>query len=56
MKWTVPSFINEIGQTIIGKDEDKTLVSILCGIAAIIVGFIIINEIIAKITGNAIIG
>ena len=56
MKWTVPSFINEIGQTIIGKDEDKTLVSILCCIAAIIVGFIIINEIIAKITGNAIIG
>tara|TARA_B100000519_G_scaffold181489_1_gene173809 strand:- start:65 stop:937 length:873 start_codon:yes stop_codon:yes gene_type:complete len=56
MKWTVPSFINEIGQTIIGKDEDETLVSNLCGIAAIIVGFIIINEVIAKITGNAIIG
>ena len=56
MKWTVPSFINEIGQTIIGKDEDKNWYLFYVGIAAIIVGFIIINEIIAKITGNAIIG
>ncbi|GIS53496.1 hypothetical protein Ct9H90mP29_05380 [bacterium] len=56
MKWSVPSFINEIGPKYHWKDEDKTLVSILCGIAGIIVGFIIINEIIAKITGKAIIG
>ena len=56
MNWSVPSFINEIGQTIIGKEKDASLVSVLCATAAIVVGFIILNEIIAKVTGNAIIG
>ena len=55
-QWGVNEFINEINQKILGEREDAILVKTLCAVSAIGVFFILINEFVAPITGNAIIG
>ena len=55
-QWGVNEFINEINQKVLGEKEDAVLVKTLCAVSAIVVFFILINEFVATITGNAIIG
>ena len=55
-QWGVNEFINEINQKVLGEKEDVILVKTLCAVSAIVVFFILINEFVATITGNAIIG
>mgnify|MGYP000850637747 CR=1 FL=1 len=56
VKWGVPSFIAEVGTSILDKEKDKTIVTIFLVIAAGVAGFILLNELIETITGSAIIG
>ena len=55
-KWGIPSFLEEFGQQLVGEKEDAIIVRVLFITAALVVGFIILNEIIAKLTGGALIG
>ncbi len=55
-KWGVKEFINEVNQKILGGEKDIILVKILCALSALVVLFILINEFVATVTGNAIIG
>ena len=55
-QWGVNEFIDEINQKVLGEREDAILVKTLCAVSAIVVFFILINEFVATITGNAIIG
>ena len=55
-QWGVNEFIDEINQKILGERKDAILVKTLCAVSAIVVFFILINEFVATITGNAIIG
>jgi len=55
-KWKVEPFIAELGQKLIGVKEDALLFKIFFLISTSLIGFILINEIILVITGNAIIG
>ena len=54
--WGVPNFIDELYMGIPRKKIDSRIVVILLLLSAMVVGFIILNEIIAKITGTAVIG
>jgi len=54
--WGVPNFIDELYMGIPRKKIDSRIVVILLLVSAMVVGFIILNEIIAKITGTAVIG
>ena len=55
-KWGIPSFLEEFSQQLLGEKEDAVIVRVLFITAALVVGFIILNEIIAMLTGSAIIG
>ena len=55
-KWWIPAFLEEFGQQFVGEKEDGIIVSVLFITAALVVGFIILNEIIAILTGSALIG
>ena len=54
--WGVPNFIDELYMGIPRKKIDSRIAVILLLVSAMVVGFIILNEIIAKITGTAVIG
>ena len=54
--WGVPNFIDELYMGIPRIKIDSRIVVILLLVSAMVVGFIILNEIIAKITGTAVIG
>ncbi len=54
--WGVPNFIDELYMGISSKKIDSRIAVILLLVSAMVVGFIILNEIIAKITGTAVIG
>lgn len=55
-KWGVNNFILEINQKILGEDKDTMLIKTLCALSALVVFFILINELVSTITGKAIIG
>ena len=55
-KWGIPAFLEEFGQQFVGEKEDVIIVRVLFITAALVVGFIILNEIIAMLTGSALIG
>jgi NSS family neurotransmitter:Na+ symporter len=55
-EWGVKSFVSELGQKIIGKKEDILIFKIFFLISALLIGFILFNEIILEITGKAILG
>jgi hypothetical protein len=55
-KWGIPAFLEEFGQQFVGRKEDAIIVRILFITAALVVGFIILNEIISMLTGSALIG
>lgn len=54
-KWGVPEFIRDLSKGM-DKDIDGGLVKILFSISAIVVGFILLNEIISLVTGSPIVG
>ena len=54
--WGVPSFIDEFYRGIPGKKLDSRIAAFLLLISSLVIGFIILNEIISKITGTAILG
>ena len=54
--WTVDEFLKEINTGMKSTIISTQLITVLLSIAAFVVGFIILNEIIAKITGTAVIG
>ena len=54
--WGVPNFIDELYMGIPSKKMDSRIAVILLLVSAMVVGFIILNEIIAKITGTAVVG
>ncbi|MEC8899798.1 MAG: sodium-dependent transporter [Candidatus Neomarinimicrobiota bacterium] len=55
-RWGVPAFLDDLHQGMIGKKLDSRIVSVLLIISALVVGFILMNEIIAKLTGITIVG
>ena len=55
-KWGVNNFILEINQKILGEDKDTVLIKTLCALSALVVFFILINELVSTITGKAIVG
>ena len=55
-KWGVNNFILEINQKILGEGKDTMLIKTLCALSALVVFFILINELVSTITGKAIIG
>ena len=55
-EWTVKSFVKELGQKIFSFNKDVLMFKIFFIISAILIGFILINEIILELTGNAILG
>ena len=55
-KWGVNNFILEINQKILGEDKDTMLIKTLCALSALVVFFILINELVSTITGKAIVG
>ena len=55
-KWGVNNFILEINQKILGEDKDTMLIKTLCVLSALVVFFILINELVSTITGKAILG
>ena len=55
-KWGVNNFILEINQKILGESKDTMLIKTLCALSALVVFFILINELVSTITGKAIIG
>ena len=56
VRWGVPSFLSEFGGENLDSERNRLVVTILCFIAAGVAGFILLNELIETITGNAIIG
>ena len=56
LKWGVDDFIGELVTGMKNKNVDPFLVKVLFIISALVVGFIISNEIIEIITGNPIVG
>ena len=56
IKWGVNNFILEINQKILGEDKDTVLIKTLCALSALVVFFILINELVSTITGKAIVG
>ena len=54
-KWGVSEFIRDLSKGM-DKDIDGGLVKILFSISAIVVGFILLNEIISLVTGSPIVG
>ena len=56
LKWGVDDFIRELVTGMENKNIDPFIVKVFFIISALVVGFIISNEIIAIITGNPIIG
>ena len=56
VRWGVPSFLSEFGGENLDSEKNRLVVTILCFIAAGVAGFILLNELIETITGNAIIG
>ena len=55
-KWGVNNFIHEINQKILGEAKDTMLIKTLCALSALVVFFILINELVSTITGKAIVG
>ena len=55
-KWGVKQFLNELVIGMIDQRINSNIVKLLFIISALVVGFIITNEIIAIFTGNPIIG
>ena len=55
-KWGVKNFISQLSVGMEKENINPILVKILFAISAVVVGFIIFNEVFAKLTGNAIIG
>jgi len=55
-KWGVKNFISQLSVGMEKVNINPILVKILFAISAVVVGFIIFNEVFAKLTGNAIIG
>ena len=55
-KWGVNNFILEINQKILGEDKDTMLIKTLCVLSALVVFFILINELVSTITGKGIVG
>jgi len=55
-RWGVPSFLSEFGGENLDSEKNRLIVTIFCFIAAGVAGFILLNELIETITGNAIIG
>ena len=55
-KWGVTNFLKEIGGITSNPRNDKIIIKLFCYTSAIIVGFIILNEIISKVTGAALVG
>ena len=55
-QWGIPNFLDEFQKGARGKKFNSNIVTVLLLISALVVGFIILNEIIAKISGKAIIG
>ena len=56
LKWGVPSFIAEVGISIVDKSRDRIIVTLLLIIASSVAGFFLLNELIEALTGSAIIG
>ena len=56
VRWGVPSFLSEFGGENLDSEKNRLIVTIFCFIAAGVAGFILLNELIETITGNAIIG
>ena len=56
VRWGVPSFLSEFGGDNLDSEKNRLVVTVLCFIAAGVAGFILLNELIETITGNAIIG
>ena len=55
-KWGVNNFILEINQKILGEAKDTMLIKTLCALSALVVFFILINELVSTITGKGIVG
>ena len=56
VRWGVPSFLSEFGGNSMETENNRSIVTVLCVIAAGVAGFILLNELIETITGSAIIG
>ncbi|MBJ13049.1 MAG: sodium-dependent transporter [Candidatus Marinimicrobia bacterium] len=56
IKWGIPDFIRELVTGMENKNIDPLLVKVLFIVSALVVGFIITNEVIEILTGNPIIG
>ena len=56
VRWGVPSFLSEFGGENLDSEKNRLVVTILCFLAAGVAAFILLNELIETITGNAIIG
>ena len=56
VRWGIPNFISEMVVGMKNPKVNATFVRILFLVSATVVGFILINEIIATITGTPIIG
>ena len=55
-RWGVPEFLDDLHRGMIGEKLDSRIVTVLLIISALVVGFILMNEIIAKLTGITIVG
>ena len=55
-EWSVKSFVKELGQTIFSFKKDILIFKLFFILSAILIGFILVNEIILELTGNAILG
>ena len=55
-RWGIPSFVAELVVGMEDQNVNQSIVQILFIVSAAVVGFILLNEIIATITGNPIIG
>ena len=53
-EWSVKSFVKELGQIIFSFKKRYTNHSNYFILSAILIGFILVNEIILELTGNAI--
>jgi|TARA_B110000967_G_C18849157_1_gene543670 NSS family neurotransmitter:Na+ symporter len=55
-KWGVDSFLKELGENVYNRKGNVLLFKIFFLISASLIGFILLNEIILELTGNALIG
>jgi NSS family neurotransmitter:Na+ symporter len=55
-RWGIPNFIDEMAVGMDNQNVNAVFVRILFVVSATVVGFILLNEIIASITGTPIIG